>query len=331
MNIWFGFLRIYIGRFLAIFLIKKEWRRKVRYTFSLWGDYKSRRHRENRFSQDEKRQQRLIMTLLVKNEETLLPAHLDFHLAQGVDHIIVTDHGSTDSTPEILSGYKKRGVVEVITETSKAYDQKFFVNRMVKLAIDKYKADWIINSDADEFYYAKSENLKDAFPVDGKPNILFCDWIMALPRAGQQWKDVNHFYLFDRGKAMHTAKGFRSVSGGNHKVYLDYVYKPAMSEDIILYHLQSRDFESFKGKLESKYEHCKYTKDKSFPNHLREAYQHICLQDDKEAHRYYDNMREKQFEEKESAGVVVEDNRFTEFLHKAIEKSNANSNTDDQI
>ncbi len=174
MNIWFGIIWICIGRFLSIFLIRKKWRQKVRYLFSFWGDYRSRHYRENRFSRNEKRNQRLIMTLLVRNEETLLAAHLDFHLAQGVDHIIVTDHGSTDSTPEILSEYEKRGVVEVITETSKAYNQKSFVNRMVKLAIGKYKADWIINSDADEFFYAKSENLKDAFPVERYQPLLCC-------------------------------------------------------------------------------------------------------------------------------------------------------------
>ncbi len=134
------------------------------------------------------------------------------------------------------------------------------------------------------------------------------------------WKDINHFYAADRGKAMHAARGFRSVSGGNHEVYLDYAYKPAMSEDIILYHIQGRDFESFKGKLESKHEHCKYTRDKSFPKHLKEAYQHICLQNDNEARRYYDKMLEKEFAAKKLAGAVFQDSRFTEFLHKAIEK-----------
>lgn len=318
MNLWFGLSWTFLGNFLAAFLIKKEWRKKVRYTFSLWGDYRSRQYTENRFTEAEKRQQRLIMTLLIRNEEMLIRANLEFHLAQGIDHIIVTDHGSTDSTREILAEYEKRGVVEVIEEPSPAYDQKAFVNRMVKLAIDKYHADWIINADADEFFYAKSGNLKDAFPVDGKPNILFCDWNMALPRAGQRWQEIDHFFLADRSKAMHTAKGFRSVSGGNHRVYLSYTYKPAMTEDIVLYHLQSRDFESYKGKLEKKHEHCKHTKDKSFPNNLKEAYQNICLQGDTSARHYYDNMRERQYKNMRAKGVVTQDKRFTELLHKAL-------------
>ena len=92
-----------------------------------WGDYKKRMHSETRFSAEEKRSQRLVMTLLVKNEEILLRGNLNFHLAQGVDHILVTDHGSTDATREILKEYEARGVVTVIEETSKAYHQKAFV------------------------------------------------------------------------------------------------------------------------------------------------------------------------------------------------------------
>lgn len=318
MHLWFGLLLTFLGNFFSIFLIKKEWRRKARYTFSLWGDFKKRNYSETRFSITEKRNQKLVMTLLVKDEEMLLAANLDFHLAQGVDFIIVTDHSSTDATPQILTEYEKRGVVEVIHEPSKAYDQKAFVNRMIQLAITKYNADWIINGDADEFFYSKSENLKDAFPIDGKPNILFCDWALSLPRAGQNWQEIDHFYIGERSKAMHTAKGFRSVSGGNHRVYLDYTHKPAMSNDVILYHLQSRDFESYKGKLEKKHEHCKHTKDKSFPNELEEAYQNMCLQDEQHAREYYNTLRERQYTEMDSAGTAFQDKRFTEFLHKVV-------------
>ncbi len=49
---------------------------------------------------------KLVMTLLVRNEEEILEANLDYHLAQGVSFVIVTDHGSTDATPEILEGYE---------------------------------------------------------------------------------------------------------------------------------------------------------------------------------------------------------------------------------
>lgn len=45
---------------------------------------------------------RLVMTLLVKNEEAMLEENLLFHKAMGVDGFIVTDNNSTDRTMDIL-------------------------------------------------------------------------------------------------------------------------------------------------------------------------------------------------------------------------------------
>lgn len=47
---------------------------------------------------------RLIMTLLVKNEEELLEKNLLFHKAMGVDAFIVTDNNSADGN---LRNYRK--------------------------------------------------------------------------------------------------------------------------------------------------------------------------------------------------------------------------------
>lgn len=256
------------------------------------------------------------MTLLVKNEEMLIRSNLDFHLAQGVDKIIVTDNGSTDSTPEILKEYTGAGLIDVIEEPSKAYHQKAYVNRMVRHAIKCYDADWIINADADEFFYSKTENLKDALPADCKPNILFCQWRLALPRAGQHWRDIDNFHAVELSKAIHHTRGFRSVSGGNHRVYLTNVYSPAMTEDIVLYHLQSRDFHSYQEKLRSKYQHCQYTREKSFPEELREPYEAMCLQGENEARIFYDGMIEKAYDKAQAGGEVIHDIRFSQFLHK---------------
>ena len=48
------------------------------------------------------RKPRLVMTLLVKNEEDMLERNLCFHKRMGVDAFIVTDNNSTDRTPEII-------------------------------------------------------------------------------------------------------------------------------------------------------------------------------------------------------------------------------------
>lgn len=258
----------------------------------------------------------LVMTLLVKDEELLLKNNLEFHLAQGVDKIIVTDNGSTDNTPYILKHFEDAGLIEVIHEPSRAYHQKKFVNRMVRLAIEKYNAQWIINADGDEFFYSNTENLKDALPVDGHPNILFCQWCMSLPRAGQKWQDIDHFCLVDNSKSIHTAQGFITVSGGNHKVYLKHIHTPSLTDDITLYHLNSRDFASFKGKLENKFNHCVHTRNKKLPPTMKKWYQAICLQDEKSAREYYDEMIENTYHNVTSKGTMVQDSRFADFIKK---------------
>ena len=77
---------------------------------------------------------KLVMTLLVRDEQDIVRENLDFHLAQGVDQVIVTDNGSEDATAEILREYESRGVVRLLFEPSDDYSQGRWVTRMARLA-----------------------------------------------------------------------------------------------------------------------------------------------------------------------------------------------------
>jgi hypothetical protein len=104
---------------------------------------------------------RLVMTLLVRDEEDVLAANLDYHLAQGVDFVIATDNLSTDRTPAILRDYERRGVLRTIHEPADDYSQAVWVTRMARLAAREHGADWVINNDADEFWWPAHGNLRD--------------------------------------------------------------------------------------------------------------------------------------------------------------------------
>ena len=41
---------------------------------------------------------KIVMTLLARDERDIVEQHLAFHLAAGVDLVIVTDHASSDGT-----------------------------------------------------------------------------------------------------------------------------------------------------------------------------------------------------------------------------------------
>ncbi|MGH2965670.1 MAG: glycosyltransferase family 2 protein [Solirubrobacterales bacterium] len=105
---------------------------------------------------------RLFMTLLLRDEEDIVRENLDFHLAQGVDRVIVTDNGSEDRTLEILRQYEARGVVRLLIEPTDDYSQGRWVTRMARLAAEE-GADWVINNDADEFWWPRVGSLRSTF------------------------------------------------------------------------------------------------------------------------------------------------------------------------
>jgi hypothetical protein len=108
---------------------------------------------------------RLVMTLLVRDEEELLAANLDYHLARGVDFVLVTDHRSRDATPDILGEYAARGLAQVFREDGDALEQSAWVTRMARLAATEHEADWVLNNDADEFWWPLVGELKDTLAL----------------------------------------------------------------------------------------------------------------------------------------------------------------------
>ena len=104
----------------------------------------------------------LIMTLLVRNNEDVIGANIDFHLAMGVDHFIATDNGSEDASVDILREYERKGVLTLHFEPSDDFDQSVWVTRMARAASEKWSARWVINNDADEFWWPLEGNVKGA-------------------------------------------------------------------------------------------------------------------------------------------------------------------------
>lgn len=178
---------------------------------------------------------RLIMTLLVKNEADKLEQNLLFHHAMGVDGFIITDNLSSDGTMDILHRYREKGwVLDIIEETSTGYEQKQWVDRMVMLAIQKHRADWIINADADELWYTPLENLKKelgecrtrimrcpAYCMMPEEGVPFTEWTQrVMPVSEPNQYDLSPYSIFQpqRGKVAHRAEGYLHIAMGNHKV-----------------------------------------------------------------------------------------------------------------
>jgi glycosyl transferase family 2 len=104
---------------------------------------------------------KVVMTLRARDEADLLESQISFHLNAGVDFFVATDHRSKDGTTEVLDSYAQSGHLHLIREEAAEMNEGDWATRMARLAATEFGADWVISSDADEFWWPRGESLKD--------------------------------------------------------------------------------------------------------------------------------------------------------------------------
>ena len=127
------------------------------------------------------------MTLLVRDEADVVDAHLAYHLNAGVDFVVATDNGSVDGTTEMLCS----STLDLGPSSNSINDPVFhasgstpWVTRMARLGFTEYGADWVINADADEFWWPRGGSLKDVLDTIPFRTASCADaWRHFLPRA----------------------------------------------------------------------------------------------------------------------------------------------------
>jgi hypothetical protein len=204
---------------------------------------------------------KLVMTLLVRDEQDIVRENLDFHLAQGVDQVIVTDNGSEDDTAEILREYESRGVVRLLFEASDDYSQGRWVTRMARLAATELGADWVINNDADEFWWPRAGSLKSSFEqLDDQVGELVAHRENFVPRPEDGRPFWERMTLREReslnplGKPLppklaHRAHPEITVAQGNHKVEGAQLGERLDDGSIEILHFPMRTYAQFENKI----------------------------------------------------------------------------------
>ena len=133
---------------------------------------------------------KLVMTVLARNEADVIDAQLAFHLNAGVDFVIATDNRSDDGTTEILERYERAGRLHLIREPGDDMRQAEWVTTMARLAATELDADWVLNADADEFWWPRGGTLKDVLEtVPARYGVVRGCWRHFLPRP----EDGGHF------------------------------------------------------------------------------------------------------------------------------------------
>jgi Glycosyl transferase family 2 len=175
---------------------------------------------------------KLVLTVLARDEADVIEAQVAFHLNAGVDFVVATDNNSEDGTREILQAYAREGVVHFIEEPAEGLRQGEWVTRMARIAATEFGADWVINSDADEFWWPRGGSLRDVLAaVPARYGVVHAFWRSFVPRPDDgsffaermtvrlsQHAPINDPTSFYRPvvKVAHRADPFVTVARGNH-------------------------------------------------------------------------------------------------------------------
>lgn len=211
-------------------------------------------------------QPKIVMTLLVRNEEDIIAENIRFHRAMGVDSFIVMDNLSTDGTAQILKDLSSEVEIDYLLQTEDTYNQWEWVTGMARRAATQHGADWVINNDADEFWMPETGDLKTllaslpattaALSVERHNAVVTCP--AEAPLEGRS--HPHHTTMFERqslnvtghplpGKVLHRASAEVTVAQGNHAVEgLSGTVDPAGTRLCIL-HFPFRSLAQYESKI----------------------------------------------------------------------------------
>jgi hypothetical protein len=205
---------------------------------------------------------KLLMTLLVRDEEDILEAILDYSFYQGVDFVLVTDNLSEDRTPQILERYARHQRLAWRRETDDDYAQRKWVTSMARAAATDYGADWVINSDADEFWWPIEGSLKsvlEAVPPDvggvavPRYNFIPMPEVDNRPFYERMTVRMTNSVHADGAplgpKAVHRAHPKIWVSQGNHRVKGDGLGPVVPTVSLEILHFPMRSYTQFENKI----------------------------------------------------------------------------------
>ena len=228
---------------------------------------------------------RLVQTLLVRDEADVVDAQIAFHLDAGVDFVIATDNRSRDGTREILERHAREGHLHLIDEPGDDLRQSEWVTRMARLAATDFGADWVLNTDADEFWWPQGSSLKDVLAeIPPRYGVVRGAWRNFVPRPdGEEHfaermtvrlarPAFHHHPLSTHSKSAHRAAVDVRIGRGNHEAFGAGLLPLRGWYPYEILHFPVRSLEHCVRKYVTQFVALEKNAEKGIPNHMAEAH-----------------------------------------------------------
>ncbi len=278
----------------------------------------------------------LVMTILVKNESDIIESNIRTHSNLGVDAFMIMDNNSTDGTREILSKLSKEFDITIIDEKG-YYQQKRFMTKLAFLAKKKYKPDWIINSDADEFWIPiDNRNLKEHLKFKGgvvrvdrfnilplvesidRDNIFFNSIYEVTNQISYRFlnrEDISILLGQASRKVITNPHGLIKINSGNHSAEHIAFWNKKTIKGIRNYHYPIRSYKQFEKRVITRKELLENFPNVKMGDHYRDLVKKYNRGDLREEYmRYIFNKSEIDFLKK--IGVVSKNSIPSEVIIK---------------
>ncbi|MEX2556631.1 MAG: glycosyltransferase family 2 protein [Actinomycetota bacterium] len=225
------------------------------------------------------------MTLLVRDEADIVDEQIAFHLNAGVDFVVATDNRSEDGTTEILERHAREGHLHLIREPGDDLRQTEWVTRMAQLAATEHEADWVLNTDADEFWWPQGSGLKEVLSaVPPRYGVVRGAWRNFVPRLDDDrpffermtvrlgTPAFHHHPLSTHSKSAHRGVPDVRIGRGNHEAFGDGLLPLRGWYPIEILHFPVRSLEHCVRKYVTQFVALEKNAEKGIPNHMGDAY-----------------------------------------------------------
>lgn len=269
---------------------------------------------------------KIIMTLLVRDEEDIIKQNIEYHLSRGVSHFIATDNRSIDGTTDILREYEQAGLLELILEESDNYAQHKWVTRMARQAAE-LGADWVINNDADEFWWPDAATFQDVLAGVQKTSFaVSVERTNFLPRTNEAGHSLQRMTIREVAsknslghplppKVLHRGSANVQVSQGNHSVTEPGGVKVLKCPALEILHFPLRSYAQFENKIVKGGE--AYRRNTELPSGVGQTWRRLYEKYEMGALRsYYDEqaLSSAMIADGLANGSLVEDRRLINYL-----------------